>query len=136
MGPMIAFMGRHKRHNEFTPNPLPFGNHSVTPRMFMAQLPTESVAFYLRLGAASAAAPLLALPGGAKQGARPGDPPAIKGAIILFSGKQDDVSANWLARNGASPAAWNVVEGAMVARGGDIMTKERFTDYQLHVEFK
>lgn len=65
-----------------------------------------------------------------------GAPPKANGVLVLFSGKQEDVAANWLARNGSNPAPWKVVNGALVAKGGDILTKERFVDYQLHVEFK
>jgi len=56
-----------------------------------------------------------------------------KDAKILFDGK--DLS-NWEAYNGG-PAAWEVADGAMtVVRGkGDIITKERFTDFRLHLEF-
>ena len=54
-------------------------------------------------------------------------------AIILFNGK--DLS-NWTTRNG-DPARWSVEDGVMsvTARGGDIMTEERFTDFMLHLEF-
>ena len=56
-----------------------------------------------------------------------------KSAIILFNGK--DLS-NWTTRNG-DPARWSVEDGVMsvTARGGDIMTEERFTDFMLHLEF-
>jgi hypothetical protein len=63
-------------------------------------------------------------------------PPNAKGVIVLFSGKQEDVAGNWLARNLMNPAGWKVADGAMIARGGDIISKERFTDYQLHIEFR
>ena len=63
-----------------------------------------------------------------------GVPP--KGAMVLFGGNSEDVGANWLARDRKSPAGWGVADRAMLARGGDIISKERFTDYQLHVEFK
>jgi len=54
-------------------------------------------------------------------------------AIILFNGK--DLS-NWTTRDG-HPARWSVEDGVMsvTARGGDIMTEERFTDFMLHLEF-
>src|SRR4051794_32599767 len=55
-----------------------------------------------------------------------------KGIVVLFSGKEDEVGKNWTNRAG-SPAAWKLVDGAMQARGGDIISKEKFTDYQLHV---
>ncbi len=54
-------------------------------------------------------------------------------AIILFNGK--DLN-NWTTRDG-DPARWSVEDGVMsvTARGGDIMTEERFTDFMLHLEF-
>ena len=54
-------------------------------------------------------------------------------AVILFNGK--DLN-NWTTRNG-DDAGWEVEDGVMtvVPRTGDIMTKERFTDHFLHVEF-
>lgn len=57
-----------------------------------------------------------------------------KVATILFNGK--DVS-NWTTRSGKR-AGWKV-EGEIlhiVSGGGDIMTKERFTDFFLHLEFR
>ena len=56
-----------------------------------------------------------------------------KSAIILFNGK--DLN-NWTTRDG-DPARWSVEDGVMsvTARGGDIMTEERFTDFMLHLEF-
>ena len=53
-------------------------------------------------------------------------------ATVLFDGK--DVS-KWQHKDG-SPAKWKVVDGAMVAGGGDVTTKESFQgDFILHVEF-
>jgi len=54
-------------------------------------------------------------------------------AVILFNGK--DLN-NWTTRNGGK-AGWEVADGVMtVVRGtGDIMTKETFTDFMLHLEF-
>ncbi|HLK58388.1 MAG TPA: DUF1080 domain-containing protein [Chthonomonadaceae bacterium] len=65
---------------------------------------------------------------------KPQKPP--KGAKILFDGK--DLSA-WVKRGTTDqPAGWLVAEGeATVQPGtGDILTKEKFGDYQLHVEFQ
>jgi hypothetical protein len=58
---------------------------------------------------------------------------APSNAIILFNGK--DLS-NWTTRDG-DVAGWEVDNGVMtVVRGtGDIMTKENFTDFMLHLEF-
>ena len=53
------------------------------------------------------------------------------GAVVLFSGS--DLS-HWQTRRG-QPAAWPVADGAMAASRGDIISQEKFTDFQLHVEF-
>ncbi|HEY3788074.1 MAG TPA: DUF1080 domain-containing protein [Urbifossiella sp.] len=58
-------------------------------------------------------------------GEKPGDPPAD--AIILFDGK--DLS-QW--KNGDK---WEVKDGFAIVQKSDIITKESFGDYQLHVEF-
>jgi hypothetical protein len=62
-----------------------------------------------------------------------GPKPVPKGAIVLFDGK--DLSG-WVNRTG-EPARWKVENGYMevVPRTGDILTKEKFGDFQLHVEF-
>jgi len=57
-------------------------------------------------------------------------------AIVLFDGTSLD---QWVSRkDGSSPAEWEVADGAFtVVRGkGDIQTKEQFSDYQLHVEWR
>jgi hypothetical protein len=57
---------------------------------------------------------------------------APKGAKMLFDGK--DLSG-WTTRGG-KPAMWNVEDGYMEVKGGDIMTKDKFgPDFRLHVEF-
>lgn len=54
-------------------------------------------------------------------------------AIILFR-KAKDIS-NWVSRNGS--AKWKTSCRKMIVNGtGDIMTKEKFGDCQLHVEFQ
>jgi hypothetical protein len=55
-------------------------------------------------------------------------------AIILFDGK--DLS-KWKSRDG-SDAKWKVEDGAItVVKGtGDITTRQKFGDYQLHIEWK
>jgi hypothetical protein len=59
-------------------------------------------------------------------------PPA--GAIVLFDGKNLDA---WQNRDGNQPAGWKILpEGVMEVKGGDIMTKEKFADHRLHVEFR
>jgi len=55
-------------------------------------------------------------------------------AIVLFDGT--DLS-NWAKRGSGEPAAWKVENGYMevVPGTGDIVSKELFQDYQLHIEF-
>ena len=69
-------------------------------------------------------------PGTAGSQARPGRPPSD--AVVLFDGT--DLSG-WEGRDG--PAAWKVEDGFMevVPGTGDIKTRERFGDCQLHVEW-
>ena len=59
---------------------------------------------------------------------------APKKAVVLFNGK--DVK-NWTSRDG-KPAEWKAEDGVLnvVPGTGDIMTKERFTDFFLHIEFR
>jgi hypothetical protein len=61
-----------------------------------------------------------------------GKPPA--GATLLFDGK--DVSA-WQMESGKTPITWTVEDGALVVapKTGSIVTKEKYQDFQLHVEF-
>lgn len=55
-------------------------------------------------------------------------------AIVLFDG--DDLS-KWKSRDG-SPAKWRVADGVLtVEKGtGDISTRQKFGDYQLHIEWR
>jgi len=65
---------------------------------------------------------------GATPGAAPSD------AIILFDGRNLDA---WKSAKDDSPAPWKVVDGQMVVAPGtgDIQTREKFGDVQLHVEW-
>jgi hypothetical protein len=56
-------------------------------------------------------------------------------AIVLFDGKTLD---NWETVKDGSPAKWKVEDGKMtVVKGaGNISTKQKFTDYQLHIEWQ
>lgn len=67
-------------------------------------------------------------PSDATLGAKPPE-----GAKVLFGGKSLDL---WTARDG-KPAAWPVADGVFTvgAKTGDIMTKDKFGSYKLHVEF-
>jgi len=57
-------------------------------------------------------------------------PPAD--ATVLFDGSNLDA---WVAVKGGAPA-WEINDGAMIAKGGDIMTKEEFGPLQLHFEWR
>lgn len=64
----------------------------------------------------------------------PGDAPSD--AIILFDGKSLD---GWVStKDTTKPAAWTVSKGILTVKKdeGNIQTKQRFTDYQLHVEWR
>jgi hypothetical protein len=74
-------------------------------------------------------------------GAQPGQPPSD--AVVLFDGR--DLSKWTAAKLGtaaytlsANPAPWKVANGyfEVVPRSGDIATKEKFGDVQLHVEWQ
>ncbi|HLK56551.1 MAG TPA: DUF1080 domain-containing protein [Chthonomonadaceae bacterium] len=55
--------------------------------------------------------------------------------VVLFSGKEEDLQ-NWTREGGKQPADWTVKDGAMLTRVASIISKQLFTDFQLHVEFK
>lgn len=57
-------------------------------------------------------------------------------AIVLFDGSS---LSEWVSqKDGSSPAGWEVADGAftVVSGQGGIQTKQQFTDYQLHVEWR
>jgi hypothetical protein len=66
-----------------------------------------------------------------KMQADPSQPP--EDAIILFDGTD---FSHWIKEDG-EPAEWKIVGSAMevVPEKGNIMTKQKFQDFQLHVEF-
>jgi len=70
-------------------------------------------------------------PGTFSSDQQPGKPPSD--ATILFDGRALDA---WQTAKGG-PARWKVQDGYMevLAGSGDIVTKQKFNDYQLHVEF-
>ncbi|MGH9744099.1 MAG: 3-keto-disaccharide hydrolase [Candidatus Acidiferrum sp.] len=76
--------------------------------------------------------PAVVNPGTSSTQAEPGRPPSD--AIVLFDGK--DLS-KWQQDNG-SPAKWKVENGyvEVVAKTGEMRTKEGFGDCQLHVELR
>lgn len=61
-----------------------------------------------------------------------GKEPVSADAIVLFDGK--DLS-KFVECGSDKPAAWKVAHGYCVPEGGDICSKQLFTDCQLHVEF-
>jgi hypothetical protein len=65
-------------------------------------------------------------------GKAPGAPPSD--AILLFDGKNVDA---WKSTREDGPAKWKVVNGEMVVAPGtgDIQTREKFGDVQLHIEW-
>lgn len=75
--------------------------------------------------------PKIVAPGAFSSQQQPGTPPSD--AIVLFDGK--DLSG-WESGNGNAPK-WIIKEGAIqaVPGAGDIRTKEKFGDCQLHVEW-
>ena len=76
--------------------------------------------------------PRVVTPGTCSTGGEPGKAPSD--ATVLFDGRNLDA---WQAEKGG-PAGWKVENGYMEVVGGrgDIVTKQKFGDYQLHVEFR
>ncbi|MGH8298341.1 MAG: 3-keto-disaccharide hydrolase [Steroidobacteraceae bacterium] len=68
-------------------------------------------------------------------GATAGAPPSD--AIVLFDGKNLN---QWVSAQGHSPARWFVRDGVMVVNKapgvGNIETRRKFRDYQLHIEWR
>lgn len=62
-----------------------------------------------------------------------GDPPSD--AIVLFDGKNLD---EWEQVSDGSPAKWDVDDGILTVnkKYGSIETKRKFTNYQLHIEWR
>jgi hypothetical protein len=56
-------------------------------------------------------------------------------AIVLFDGKNLD---EWVATADKSPAGWTVADGVITVnkKAGNIETKRRFKNYQLHIEWQ
>jgi hypothetical protein len=73
--------------------------------------------------------PPVVTPGPAVSEAPPSD------AIVLFDGTNLD---QWVKAGTDVPAAWTVEDGTMKVnkKGGNIETKKKFKDYQLHVEYQ
>jgi hypothetical protein len=56
-------------------------------------------------------------------------------AVILFNGKNLD---QWVSSKDSTPAKWILADNAMTVdkSAGDIQTKNAFTDFQLHIEYR
>ncbi len=63
---------------------------------------------------------------------KPVKPP--RGALVLFDGKD---TSSWMQRGSNEPCQWTIEDGALVVKPGatDLITKQDFGDYRLHVEF-
>ncbi len=66
---------------------------------------------------------------GANDSAPPSD------AIVLFNGKDED---QWVSAQDHTPARWIVHDGILTVnkKAGNIETRRRFKDYQLHLEYR
>lgn len=64
-----------------------------------------------------------------------GSPAPPSDAIVLFGGSDLD---EWVNVADGSPAGWRVHDGIVTVakEAGDIMTRRRFDDYQLHIEWR
>lgn len=71
-----------------------------------------------------------------EQGKEPAPVPAPANATVLFSGEEDEMQQNFVKRGTEQPGHWKIEKSAMVVGGGDITTRAKFADFQLHVEFK
>lgn len=74
--------------------------------------------------------PKVVTPGTFSTPEQPGKPPSD--AVVLFDGT--DLS-KWESAKDGSPAKWIVKDGYMEVASGDIQTKAKFGDCQLHVEW-
>jgi hypothetical protein len=60
--------------------------------------------------------------------------PMPANAVVLFDGTQASLDNNWTYRDG-KPVGWTVADGVATSKHMDIITKKKFGDFQLHVEF-
>lgn len=65
----------------------------------------------------------------------PTNPEPPSDAIVLFDGKNLD---QWVSVKEHKPAQWTVEDGVLVVnkKSGNIETKRKFKDYQLHLEYR
>jgi hypothetical protein len=62
--------------------------------------------------------------------------PKVDGIKILFSGKQEEIAANWHHYGMNTPGNWRFHEDHMVSTAGDLESNEKFQNFQLHVEWR
>lgn len=55
-----------------------------------------------------------------------------RGAEVLFDGRD---TSRWVKAGSNQPVPWEIADGAMTVHGGSIVTRDRWTDFQLHVEW-
>jgi len=55
-----------------------------------------------------------------------------EGAVVLFDGNNLE---GWVKLDGKTPAGWPAADGIFTVGRGNIMTKKRFGNFQLHLEF-
>lgn len=65
---------------------------------------------------------------------RPVPAPKVANLVQLFDGTPESLAANWT-QNG-QPPQWTLADGAMTSVKGDIETRDKYNDFQLHVEFR
>ena len=110
-------------------------NRMLVPLLLLlssfAQLSAAQIPMKWKIHDPSRPLPPVIDPGTASTQDAPGRPPSD--AVVLFDGK--DLS-RWVGKDGG-PAKWKVENGYMevVAKTGNISTRDSFGDCQLHVEF-
>ena len=74
-------------------------------------------------------------PGGFSSQDKPGTPPSD--AIVLFSGKAEDIEKWQADKPNGEPTKWEVKDGALqcVPGSGYVRSREEFADCQLHLEW-
>lgn len=76
------------------------------------------------------------VPAGDTQGVSSMGAPAPEGAVVLLGNDARTVE-NWTKQNG-KPVGWTFDDGILTVKGGtgNILTKQEFRDYKMHVEFR
>lgn len=57
----------------------------------------------------------------------------LKGAVVLFDGNDTE---EWQHPGKDGPITWPIIDGAMQVAKGNVVTKGKFRDYKLHLEFR